>query len=78
VIVGSMGATDQKREMVIGDAVNFASRIESATKDAGAPLLISEEVYKHVRDRVEIGVQVTTPVKGKRGEHALFEVTGLN
>ena len=76
-IVGSLGALDQERDMVIGDAVNFASRIESATKEAGAPLLISEAVYQQVKEHVQIGKKLTVPVKGKQGEHTLIEVTGL-
>src|SRR5581483_5693531 len=42
VIVGAIGAPGMKRVTVIGDAVNLAARIESATKQVGARLLISE------------------------------------
>jgi len=38
VVVGAIGAPDMKRVTVIGDAVNLAARIESATKRCGARL----------------------------------------
>lgn len=77
VIIGSMGAIDQKRETAIGDTVNLASRIEAATKEAGAQLLISEPVYRQVEEHIQVGKTFTMPVKGKQGEFLFLEVTGL-
>ncbi len=34
----------------IGDTVNIASRVESATKDAGVELLVTNEVYDRVAE----------------------------
>ena len=45
-VVGAIGAQSLKRVTAIGDAVNLASRIEAANKQAGTNLLISEETYK--------------------------------
>lgn len=63
--------------MIIGDAVNFASRIEAAKRKSGTNILISEVVYNHVREDVRCRQSLQVAVKGKRGHHRLFEVTGL-
>jgi adenylate cyclase len=63
---------------VIGDAVNFASRIESANRAYGTELLISEDAYRDIADRVIIGRRIEQAIiKGKSGHHLLYEVTGL-
>jgi len=63
---------------VIGDAVNFASRIETANKKYGTELLISNEVHRHIANRITVGRRIEHAViEGKTGEHVLYEVTGL-
>lgn len=56
VICGSIGHGGARRMTVIGDNVNLASRIESATKQLGAPLLVSPRVRELVDlDWIEAG-----------------------
>lgn len=76
-VVGTIGARDSKTETAIGDSVNFASRIESANKEAGTNLLISDDTYAQIKDYVKIGRTTRVMVKGKTGEHMLYEVVGL-
>jgi adenylate cyclase len=76
-IVGTVGATGRRRMTAIGDAVNFASRVEAANKEYGTELLVSAEAYGRVKDRVRVGREIARAVlKGKAGEHALYEVLG--
>jgi adenylate cyclase len=50
VIRGTIGHGTARRVTVIGDNVNLASRIESATKQLGKPLLVSPRVRRLDRD----------------------------
>lgn len=76
-VVGPVGAEDRKAVTAIGDTVNFASRIETANKELGSHLLVSEAVYAQLGDRALVGRTATVSVKGKSGTYALYEITGL-
>ncbi len=75
--IGAVGSFQGERVTAIGDAVNFASRIEAATKEADVDFLISAETYERVRDQVVVGRSFRVIVRGKTGEHTLYEVVGL-
>lgn len=75
VVMGDIGAPGSQRLTVIGDTVNFASRIEAANKQLGTTVLISEVVYQHVKNVVETKPYHAIQVPGKTGSYDLYEVT---
>lgn len=76
-VVGDIGAAGKKRTTAIGDAVNFASRIESANKKAQTRLLVSAEVFAEVKDCVESRAPIPLAIPGKQGLYNLYEVLSL-
>ncbi|MFQ5844237.1 MAG: adenylate/guanylate cyclase domain-containing protein [Planctomycetota bacterium] len=77
VVRGTVGDAKTRRDTIIGDPVNMASRIESAGKEAGTRFLVSEETWSAVRDRVEVGRTFPLKLRGKEGTFRLYEITGL-
>jgi adenylate cyclase len=48
-IVGNIGTAEHMEYTAIGDTVNLAARLESATKDLGLEILVSEHTYSSIR-----------------------------
>jgi adenylate cyclase len=59
---------------VIGDGVNLASRLESACKQYGAKILISENTFRKLRGTYRTREVDRVVVKGKREPAAVFEI----
>ena len=74
VIVGTVGSGKDQRINIIGDTVNTASRIEAANKDADTRLLISEDCYELVKDRVEVEDFIRQKLRGTSQKITLYEI----
>ena len=74
VIVGNFDTGMMSKISAIGDAVNLASRIETANKDFGTQLLISQSAKEEIKGLVETHKMYRARLKGKSGEYVLYEV----
>lgn len=74
VVVGALGARDNQHLTVIGDAVNFASRLEAANKQTGTSILVSGEVAAQLGPEFRTCALPAIEVPGKSGFHQVFEV----
>lgn len=77
VVAGKIGGFENQRATVIGDAVNFAARIESANKETGTDFLISENAFALIKQGASVKQQFEIHLKGKAGKHKLYEIASL-
>ncbi|MGH7884603.1 MAG: adenylate/guanylate cyclase domain-containing protein [Thermodesulfobacteriota bacterium] len=78
-LVGELGHPSKTQFSAIGDVVNIASRVESATKAAKAPFLITEAVYSQIKNIVKTGKIVRdAELKGKHEKYTLLEVLDMS
>jgi adenylate cyclase len=64
-VVGNMGSDKQFDYSALGDSVNLASRLESASKELGVSIVIGPETARQIGDRLPLIGLETIHVKGK-------------
>lgn len=74
VIMGHIGSERRLSYTVIGDAVNIASRLESATKDHHQTILVSEEVARSPGQSIPVKEIGQLPLKGRAVPVRVFAV----
>jgi adenylate cyclase len=66
VVAGNVGGAGRLEFSVIGDAVNVAARVESATRSTGDVILVSEHTRRLLRDAgTALEKRPEVPLKGK-------------
>ncbi len=76
VIVGSVGHPLRMAFTVMGDSVNTAARLETATKQFGCSILVADSVAALTRDRFHYRRVDSLRLKGKTKPTAVFTVLG--
>jgi len=74
VVTGNIGSPKRMDYTLIGDGVNLAARLESACKQYGAHILISENTYKKLHGTYRIREIDLVVVKGKTEPVGIYEV----
>jgi adenylate cyclase len=76
VIVGNIGHPKRMEFTVLGDGVNLAARLESATKQFYTDILVGEQVEKLTRDQFIYRTVDLLTVKGKTKPVEVFSLLG--
>jgi class 3 adenylate cyclase len=74
-VVGNVGTEQQMNYSAIGDAVNYAKRLQENAK--GGQILISQTAYRQVEDFIEAIALPPLQVKGRSTPEIVYEVIGL-
>lgn len=74
-VVGNIGCDFRMDYTAIGNTVNTAARLESSAKRG--QILISEQVYETVKDRVDVSPMGKIPLKGKSKSVLVYQVDCL-
>jgi adenylate cyclase len=77
MLFGNIGSEQRMDFTVIGDNVNLGSRLESATKDLHASIVISDATYQRVRDLAKVRPLGEILVKGKEHRIQVYELVGM-
>ncbi len=74
VVTGNMGSKTRMNYTMMGDTVNLAARLESAAKQYGVYIMISNFTYDMVKDFFEVRQLDTITVVGKSGPIVVYEL----
>jgi adenylate cyclase len=78
MLFGNIGSEQRMDFTVIGDSVNLGARLESATKDLKAGIVISDATYREIQGQARVRPIGEISVKGKSQKIAVYELLGMD
>ncbi len=78
MLFGNIGSEQRMDFTVIGDSVNLGSRLESATKELHASIVISEATYSEIQPLADVRPLGEIHVKGKEKGIVVYELLGMH
>jgi len=77
-VVGNIGSAERMEYTAIGDTVNLAARLESATKELGVDIIVSEQTYGAIRPLFQWKPAGAVTVRGRSEPVHAYAVEGVN
>jgi adenylate cyclase len=77
MLFGNIGSEQRMDFTVIGDSVNLGARLESATKELKASIVISEATFREIQNLAEVRPLGEISVKGKAQKIVVYELLGM-
>lgn len=77
VILGNVGSLKRMEYTAVGDSVNLAARLESATKQYGVQIMICEKTMQQLSQDFQIRYLDCVRVKGQNKPVTIYEVLGF-
>ncbi len=76
VIVGNIGSQKKMDYTIIGDPVNYGSRLEGLTKQYRQDIIVSKSIFRKVKDQVPTRFLDFVQPKGKTTGQSIYTVAG--
>jgi adenylate cyclase len=77
MVVGNMGGETRFDYTVMGDSVNLGARLEPANKEYGTFIMMGEETYVRVKDKILARKLDLLRVKGKEEPVGVYQVVDV-